>query len=403
MLKKIRFLAYDTANGIKMEKYKEEFKRNSKTEEIQKKIDDIRSRKPDELRQIDEKIAKNRVERISSVNTYDIQAYDMEYQGLIKEKCDLNDKQEIKKYRNDIHIWKEKRQLLWVDALMNEVKNNFDDAIKKTEALSVNNQVDTYVLMLPEFFWADISDGVRYYDPEKNGTEILGYTAPLYDSVYDKLLGNNALTEWMRQQRKKILFFAGTAMHKKIQSDPSEEKIFNTLVILEKELDENNGFKGSVLPRQWNKINYSWVDGFNLTNNNHTKILWQVRGKDPHNDKKIDNMTDKPFLKYNGVSYSYDICLDYCKKGCSVSKKLLIEQKPIFNILIAGGMEAMTGSIDGKSAKYVVRCDKYPFNETCCSVRIGADTYAEMKYISDSYIRYIDFEIDTRNNSVSLL
>lgn len=409
MSKKIRFLAYDTANGIKMEEFKEEFKRNSKTKEIQKEIDEIRSRKPEKLRLIDEEIAENRVACIYEQNLNYFLAFNREYRRLIKEKCALNKEPDIKKYRNDIHIWKEKRQLLWVDALINKVIQYFDKVIEESEKLPVNDQVNTYVLMLPEFFWADISDGVRYYDREKNGTNIIGYTAPLYDIVYAKLADNDALREWMMAQKKNILFFAGTVMHKKIMENPMDEKIYNTLLIFGWDVK-----KKDFSLRVWNKINYSSVDGFNL-HNYHNKYSIIVRLKNPHNEKMLYSMTDKPLLTFDEIDYSYDICLDYIAMGnyYSISNKLN-GKKADFNILIAGGMSIKDfknpiDTIDRKSSDRVVRCDKVRFkdnpnmniNEECCSLRVG-ENVQDMKAINDTCIRYVDFEVAIENGQKNI-
>lgn len=401
MSKKIRFLAYDTANGIKMEKFKEEFKRNSKTKETQKEIDEIRSRKPEKLRLIDEEIAENRVACIYEQNLNYFLAFNREYRRLIKEKCALNKEPDIKKYRDDIHIWKEKRQLLWVDALINKVIQYFDQVIKKSEELPVNNQVDTYVLMLPEFFWADISDGVRYYDREKNGTDIIGYTAPLYDIVYAKLADNDALREWMMAQKKNILFFAGTVMHKKIMENPMDEKIYNTLLIFGWDVK-----KKDFSLRVWNKINYSSIDGFNLYNNYNNSII--VRLKDPHNETMLYSMTDKPLLTFDKIDYSYDICLDYiARRDCYSISNELNGKKADFNILIAGGMSIKDfknpiDTIDRKSSDRVVRCDKEHFyNEACCSLRVGEDVQ-DMKPINGTCIRYVDFEVAIENGQKNI-
>ena len=196
----------------------------------------------------------------------------------------------------------------------------------------------------------------------------------------------------MKKQNKNIIFFAGTAMHKEIKTDPMEEKIYNTLLIYSVQKG------GEVQISTWNKVNYSSIDGFSING-------CVVREKIPCEEKNEVigigvKALKEPSINYAGLMFSFDICLDYnYNDGYSYSKKLLTNRRADFNILVAGGMPIMDHKysydpIEKKSADHIIRCDKFSAKDQgCCSVRYK-ETYSEMEAMKDTAIRYADFNVE---------
>ena len=399
MTKNIRFLAFD--NGMENWRRQEEIK---SWKELSTEVIEARKGKPAELVDIDAEIISKIEERLTDWCETGSFGRDGEYSSLYEKKLKLNQKQEVIDYRENMHKAKGSRQKIWIQQLMNTVLSFFDEELKKYKNTTEN---DIFVLMLPEFFWADIVDHIQLYHIKRNDMGIAGYVSPLYEESYKLLLDSgNIIAKWMKDQKKNIIFFAGTAMHKEINDDPMKEKIYNTLLIYSVKKDD------AVQISTWNKVNYSPIDGFMV--NGHV-----VRNKIPHEEKKEvigvgEKALEKPSINYEGLVFSFDICLDYAitVDGYSESRKLLNPQEAEFNILIAGGMPIMNpyDSIEKKSANCVVRCDKeqfqadrnIPWNEACCSVRVG-ETIQDMNVIDGTRIRYVNFKVYIEGNSKKIV
>lgn len=391
--KTVRFLAFDNGREDWREQEEKKLWETFSTEVIAARRD-----KPSALADIDTKIITKIQERLTDWITTGSFGWDSEYSSLYKKKRDINQKPEVQDYRRKMHNVKAGRQQAWIDHLMDEAINFFEKGLEK-----YNNygEDDIFVLMLPEFFWTDIVDNIELYNIAGQYKEISGYVSPLYDNSYEKLISTaeeNKLVQWMKNQNRNIIFFAGTAVHKAIDQDPMEEKIYNTLLIFSS-IQVKPGDR-EVQISTWNKVNYSPIDGFSING-------CVVREKIPYEAweeviGKGKNALTIPVINYADLAFSFDICLDYdAKDDSSVSKEKLGAQRADFNILIAGGMPIMSGDISNKSAIHTVRCDKVCFAETCCSVRIDG-RYDVMKDIGDARIRYADFEVAIEGNTKTI-
>jgi len=238
-------------------------------------------------------------------------------------------------YYRDLHQKKSERQELWLKNLIENTVKLFDDVIGNLSTDELDSSKTTIVAALPEFFWYDINDN------NKHSKDIVFYHKPLYlDVVRNVLAGYNELTE-LTNKYDNLIIFAGTIMWKEINlQNHTDEKIYNTLPIY---------FEGE-LKKEWSKHNVSAIDGF-YYNGNLAKA-------------KIGKSTsaEAPVLNFNGISFTYDICLDFLcgLNGSAPLSTELCRQEKIetdVNVLIAAGMPVSYNYQSKINSPVLLRCD----------------------------------------------
>lgn len=126
------------------------------------------------------------------------------------------------------------------------------------------------------------------------------------------------------------------------KSNNKEEKIYNTLLIY---------YEGE-FQKEWSKHYISYIDGFKDKYHNTIK-------------DKIGESTDNslPVVTFNGLSFTYDICLDFCcgkHNTCPLSTELCESENIVtdINVLIASGMPIYNKNYISKiNSDTLLRCD----------------------------------------------
>ncbi len=250
-------------------------------------------------------------------------------------------------YYDALHEKKLKRQQMWISRLIVETANVFDDYLKQLSGDDLDCDKTTIVCALPEFYWCDINDNNKH-------PEIKYYHKPLYlDTARDLLTEYNVLESfpqnalmWLTQNYKNLIIFAGTAMWKQINRDNhKDEEIFNSLIVY-----ADGEYKESIT-----KHNVSGIDGF------YTK---GADGKYHLAKGKIGKSTFNaaPITEFNGMKFTYDICLDFnCGnvggKKVPLSTELCGNETVDVNVLIAAGMPAEDNYVNEMKSKLLLRCD----------------------------------------------
>lgn len=247
-------------------------------------------------------------------------------------------------YYAALHEKKRERQQMWVKYLINETARVFVGKLDDVKRNNANADAATVVCALPEFFWCDINDN------DKHISDIDGYHKPLYlETLENVLKKQNKLTE-LTDTYPNMIFFAGTAMWKKIkENDNEEEKIFNTLITY-----AEGEYKETIT-----KHNVSFIDGFYDEN--------QCLIKNKVGNGESDG---NPVTKFNGLDFTYDICLDFMHRANQndyneqprpLSTKLCLKNGIInndVNVLIAAGMPVDGEYIEENTFSSVfLRCD----------------------------------------------
>ena len=254
-------------------------------------------------------------------------------------------------YYKRLHQKKSKRQAKWLKRLIAETAVLLES---KLDALpeDVKNSDDCIIVAaFPEFFWYDINDNNKHEigDTEKNGKYIIGYHKPLYDTnMIDKLLRvkNNLLAQLTVKYRN-LIIFAGTAMWKIINEENHEdEKVDNTLII----------YHTGDVANTWSKNFFSPIDGFDSPEKENKKGTYGVIDR---NGRIILNYDHVPFTAFNGVKFTYDICLDFVKGTGHqpLSTSLCNGRKTDVNVLIAAGMPINDKDLTNINSPVILRCD----------------------------------------------
>ena len=233
----------------------------------------------------------------------------------------------LKDYYADLHSKKSPRQEMWLRKLIHETAAIFEKELKKLSGDGADPAKTTVVCALPEFYWCDINDN------NKHKSDVEGYFKPLYlQNALKPLTEKNELMD-LTDKYKNMIFFAGTAMWKRINTeDHNDEEIFNSLIVY-----ADGKYKESI-----SKHNVSRIDGFYGYDRLTDDFIKVSR------TKKIGEATLEvpPVTEFNGMRFTYDICLDFiCGKAGTKIAPLsteLCNKAGIggidVNILIAAGM-----------------------------------------------------------------
>lgn len=277
-----------------------------------------------------------------------------------------------KSYANDkdyyqyLHEKKLLRQKLWIKNLLRETKVMFERKITILPKEYTYPENATIVCALPEFFWYDINDNNKH-------PEIENYHKPLYlETARDILTENNELMQ-LTKDYSNLIFFAGTAMWKKIDPDNHEdEDVFNSLIV----------YAGGEYKESITKHNVSLIDGFYTYNQNMDKF---VLGK---NKIGRSSFSAPPITEFNGLKFTYDICLDFMHRGNPGDKTeqphplstKLCNNEGIndvdVNVLIAAGMPVEQDYINKEiKSDILLRCDglSLPYGETFVKAQSATD------------------------------
>ena len=259
----------------------------------------------------------------------------------------------VRAYLNELHSVKSERQESWLRHLVDETAKLFEDKLKelKNELTEGEFKGSVIVAALPEFFWCDINDNHKHEDktsPVKNGKYIIGYHKPLYHhNLKSVLFSENNPFKKLTKDNSNLIIFAGTTMWKAINpNNHLDEKIYNTLYI----------YHSGEIVSEWSKCFVSTIDGF-YADSAGIDLVKDKIGSAENRDDLV------PFIDFNGVKFTYDICLDFISgsNGQPLSTERCKSLKTDVNVLISAGMPIYDKDLTKINSPVILRCDgSYP-------------------------------------------
>ena len=286
-------------------------------------------------------------------------------------------------YYQALHKKKSARQEKWLNRLFTEASDLLKNKLDSLSDEERNSDDYVIVAAFPEFFWHDINDNDKHEegDPLKNGRYIVGYHKPLYhNNMVNILSSDNNPFKKLTLDYPNLIIFGGTAMWKFINpSDHTDEKIYNTLFV----------FHSGKIASAWSKHFVSTIDGFY----SDAPGIELVKNKIGALKKDYDFI---PFVEFQGVKFTYDICLDFVKgeNGKPLSTELCNKQKTDVNVLISAGMPILNKDLSKINSPVILRCDGsyHPYAEIALN---GPYPPTNHKSISDgAKIGRMDIKID---------
>lgn len=255
-------------------------------------------------------------------------------------KQSYKDSNLLQTYYRDLHAQKSKRQEMWIRLLLKKTAELFRTELDKLRDENTDPEKTTVVCALPEFFWYDVNDNKKH-------PEIINYHKPLYlETALGLLTEPNELMQ-LTEDHPNMIFFAGTAMWKKINPDDHEdEEIFNSMIV----------YAGGEYKESITKHRVSGIDGFYGKN----FLVVDKTGKIGESTLNIP-----PVTVFNGMSFTYDICLDFVCGHVGGQKAPLSTELCSdagigdidVNVLIAAGMPVSPEKLDHIKSNVLLRCD----------------------------------------------